>query len=396
MSQRSFFKAGPLYHEIRNCKAGKIINQGGTSSGKTYSILQNLFVASTENPGELTTVVGQDLPNLKVGAIRDSLNIIDSSSLLQRFIDTYNKTDHFIKFHNGSIIEFKSYKDEQDAKSGKRDRLFINEANGITLDVYNQLSVRTSKQEYLDYNPSSQFWVHEHLIGQENTQLFITDHRHNPFVAQQVRDKIEAYKDKDEELWKVYARGMTGKIEGLVFRNWKVCDQIPEGAKFIGAALDFGFTNDPSTFVEIYQQEGELWIDELIYQTGLTNQDLGNKFDDLGLQKRRGIIADSAEPKSITEIERLGWVIEPALKGKDSINISISGLKNYVLNITRRSTNLRKELMNYKWKVDRLTGNPTNEPVDCFNHAIDAVRYVWLNRLNRSEARPRTTLPNSR
>lgn len=389
---KAIFDAGPLYQSIVESSAKVIVNQGGTSSGKTYSTLQAIFTKSIQEPKIVTTVCGQDLPNLKVGAIRDSLNIIDSSSRLQLFIDQYNKTDQYIKFNNGSIIEFKSYKDAQDAKSGKRDYLFVNEANGILYDIYEQLSLRTSKQEFLDYNPSAQFWIHEKLIGLNSVQLFITDHRHNPFVSQTVRDKIEGLKHKDDELWKVYARGMTGKIEGLVFRNWTLCDEIPKDAKFIGNGLDFGFTNDPTADVDVFMQNGELWVDELLYETGLTNQDISGKLTSLGVPKGRGVIADSAEPKSIEEIRRMGWQIEPAQKGPDSINISISSLKNYRLNITKRSTNLRKELMNYKWKVDRTTGNPTNEPVDYFNHAIDALRYVALNRLRQPQGRIRSGL----
>lgn len=386
------FKVGPLYKAIRECQDKIIVNQGGTSSGKTYSTLQVVFTLCIETPKTVCTVVGQDLPNLKVGAIRDCLNIIDSTPKLARFIEQHHKTDNYILFNNGSIIEFKSYRDAQDAKSGKRDYLFVNEANGISYEVYEQLSIRTSKQEFLDYNPSSQFWVHEFLIGQTGVKLFITDHRHNPFVSQVVRDKIEALKDKDLDLWKVYARGMTGKIEGLVFRNWTLCDEIPKDAKFIGNGLDFGFTNDPTANVDVFMQNGELWIDELLYETGLTNQDISGRFLSLGLPKSRGIIADSAEPKSIEEIRRMGWQIEAAQKGPDSINISISSLKNYRLNITKRSTNLRKELMNYKWKVNRTTGNPMNEPVDYFNHAIDALRYVALNRLIVSRGKVRVGL----
>lgn len=386
------FKVGPLYKAIRECQDKIIINQGGTSSGKTYAILQAIFTLCIETPKTICTVVGQDLPNLKVGAIRDSLNIINSTPKLTRFIEQHHKTDNYILFNNGSIIEFKSYRDAQDAKSGKRDYLFINEANGILYDVYEQLSIRTSKQEFLDYNPSAQFWVHELLIGRAGVKLFITDHRHNPFVSQVVRDKIEALKDKDLDLWKVYARGMTGKIEGLVFRNWKLVDSVPVEAKFIGNGLDFGFTNDPTGAIDVWMSNGELYWDERIYDYGLTNSDITKRYESLAIPKRRGIIADSAEPKSIEEIKRMGWDIEAAQKGPDSINISISGIKNYALNITKNSTNLRKELMNYKWRVDKATGLPMNEPVDAFNHLIDPARYVYLNRLLVSKGKVRVGL----
>jgi phage terminase large subunit len=199
----------------------------------------------------------------------------------------------------------------------------------------------------------------------------------------------------DTELWKVYARGLTGKITGLVLNNWHVCEEIPQDARLIAAGLDFGFANDKTGCIEVYKQNGELWINELLYETGLTNPDISEKLSDLGLSKRTEIIADSAEPKSIEELRRLGWRITPAKKGADSIKLSIDILKRYRLNITRSSVNLRTELGRYKWKVDH-SGKVLNEPVDSWNHLIDPLRYVALNKLKISKlVQPRTRLPFS-
>lgn len=385
------FDSGPLYLANLNSKADIVVNQGGTSSGKTYSILQVLFSLAISQPNKVITVVGQDIPNLKRGALRDAQFIANDSDELKSLIKSYNATDRIFYFKSGSYIEFVSYENAQDAKGGRRDYLYVNECNGIAWEVFLELAMmgRTRIRTFVDYNPNALFWVHDKVIGQAGVELLISDHRHNPFLTDQQRSKIEGLKEIDLDLWKVYARGMTGKIEGLVFRNWQLCDGIPEGAKLIGSGLDFGFTNDPTAFVDVFMQNGELWIDERLYSTNLTNQDISKELITQGL-KGRAIIADSAEPKSIEEIRRMGWTIEPAIKGPDSINISISVLKNYRLNITKHSTNLRKELMNYKWKIDRLTGNPTNEPVDCFNHALDALRYVALNRLRQSHGKTRT------
>lgn len=374
------FKVTPLFEANYNCTAPVVVNQGGTYSGKTYGIDQTLFTKLSEQR-KVATVAGQDIPNLKSGALRDALEIYDSSPELQKHIKSYNRSERIFEFKNKSILEFKSYDGPQDAKSGKRDYLFINEGNGIPYAVYLELALRTREQVFIDYNPNSEFWVHENLIGKPGVQLFISDHRHNPFVPQTQRDKIEALKDEDEELWKVYARGLTGKIEGLVFRNWVVVESIPPLAKFIGTGLDFGFTNDPTDCVNVYMQDGELWLDEVFYETGLTNQDICVRFQQEGIEKNQSVIADSSEPKSIEEIRRSGYSIEGAEKGPDSVNASIDILKRYRMNVTRKSVNLRKELNNYKWKVDKLTGKPVNQPVDAFNHAIDAVRYVALNRL---------------
>ena len=181
--------------------AQTVVNQGGTSSGKTYSILQVLFCKASESEKQVITVVGQDMPNLKAGALRDALKIYNSSSALQSMVKSYNKTERLFEFHNGSLIEFRSYENAQDSKSGKRDYLFINEANGISWDVYMELSLRTKQKIFIDYNPNNTFWVHNNLIGKPGVQLIISDHRHNPFADQKVIEKIESLKTVDIELW---------------------------------------------------------------------------------------------------------------------------------------------------------------------------------------------------
>lgn len=380
------FQTGCLYLSNLNSKGKTVINQGGTSSGKTFSILQVLFSIAVSEAKQIITVVGQDMPNLKVGAIRDANDIVGNSEQLKSLLaKPFNKSDKIFEFKSGSIIEFKSYDNFQDAKSGKRDYLFVNEANGVPFPIYSELDLRTRKKTFLDYNPNAEFWVHEKLIGQPDVELIISDHRHNPFLSQAQRKKIEGLKEKDYELWRVYARGLTGKIEGLIFRNWSLCEAIPIDAKYIGSGMDFGFTNDPTAVADIYLQNGELWIHEQLYRQGLTNQDIFNE-----VNRTRAYVADSAEPKSIEELRRMGLKIEPAMKGADSILAGIDILKRYHMNITRDSVNLRKELANYKWKVDRLTGKSLNEPTDCFNHILDSVRYLALNKLKKSyEGRPR-------
>jgi phage terminase large subunit len=381
------FQCSPLYLSNLNSKADIVVNQGGTSSGKTYSIMQVLFSIAISELKQVITVAGQDIPNLKVGAIRDALEIVSKSDQLKSLLaKPYNKSDRVFEFVSGSIIEFKSYDNSQDAKSGKRDYLFVNEANGIPYEVYSELSLRTRKRTFIDYNPNAEFWVHEKVIGQKGVELLISDHRHNPFLSQSQRDKIEGLIDIDKELWRVYARGLTGKIEGLIFRNWNIVEEIPKDAKVIGTGLDFGFTNDPTACYNVFLNNGELWIDELVYDTGLTNTDICKRLSDIGFNKRQDIIADSSEPKSIEEIKRLGYRIEGANKGSDSVNASIDILKRYKMNVTRRSVNIRKELNNYKWKVDKSTGKSINEPVDAFNHGIDAIRYVALNKLKTANS----------
>ena len=374
-------KTGDLYLSNYNSTADIIVNQGGTSSGKTYAILQVLFTRAINEVCTIS-VVGQDIPNLKVGALRDALDIYNGDDTIKQQLTFYNRSERVFTFKNGSIMEFNSYDNEQDAKSGKRDYLFINEANGIPYKIYEQLSLRTRKQVYLDYNPDASFWVHDKLIPMANAELIISDHRHNPFLTDKTRAKIEALKDKDEDLWKVYARGRTGKIEGLILKKWFVLNESFNDKKLVGYGIDFGFTNDPSTLIEVRMQDGELWIKEMIYETGLTNQDLSHRMEILGVSKGSLIVADSSEPKSIEELRRLHWTVDGVKKGKDSIMFGINLLRGYTINVHASSKNLIKELEQYRWKVDR-NGDSLNVPIDNYNHAIDALRYLIMHKFSK-------------
>lgn len=376
------FKTSIVFKWNYDCDKPIVVNQGGTSSGKTYSILQVLFLRAINEPGVVITVVGQDIPNLKVGALRDAETIYNTTEAFRQRVFSYNKTDRVFKFKNSSIMEFKSYEDEQDSKSGKRDYLFVNEANGVDYKVYTQLALRTKRQVFIDYNPSEEFWVHENLINQPDVQLLISNYTDNPFLDDAIKKKIEQLQYDDPELWKVYGLGLTGKIEGLIFRNYHIVNGIPHDATLIANGLDFGFTNDVSACVQVYKQDGELWIREVIYENGLTNPDIASKLKFEGIGRNEDIVADSSEPKSIQEIANEGFNIEGALKGPDSIKLSIDILKRYRLNITNDSAGLKKEIKSYKWKSKN--GKTLNEPVDFNNHAIDALRYVALNKLQHN------------
>ena len=370
-----------LYRKNYTSNADIVVNQGGTSSGKTYAILQVLF-SKAINEVCTITIVGQDIPNLKVGALRDAIDIHNGDEAIKQQVTFYNRSDRVFSFLNGSIMEFNSYDNDQDAKSGKRDYLFVNEANGIPYNIYEQLSLRTRKQVYIDYNPDTSFWVHDKVIPIPSTELIISDHRHNPFLSEKIREKIEALKSKDLDLWKVYARGITGRIEGLIFKKWYVLNEGFNDKKLIGYGIDFGFSNDPTTLIEVRMQDGELYVKELIYETGLTNQDISSRMDALNVSRGALIVADSAEPKSIEELRRLRWTIDGVKKGKDSVMFGINLLKGYAINVHSSSKNLIKELEQYKWKVNK-NGDSLNVPIDEYNHAIDALRYLIMHKFSK-------------
>lgn len=381
MESRAFFDVIPeLYGENLDEEPRFIVNQGGTSSGKTYTIMQRLITLCLSHPRVIITVTGQDLPNLKVGAMRDLDTILQTSgNMALRGWFKLNKSECSYRAKNGSLIEFKSYQDAQDAKNGKRDYLFVNEANGITWEVFWQLAIRTRKQIFIDYNPSARFWVHNNIIGREDAKLVISDHRNNYFLTEQEHRKIEGISDPDFFL--VYARGLTGKVSGLVFANWGIVDKMPprEEWKMEAYGMDFGFSNDPTALERLVLAHGELWVDEIIYQTGLTNPDIAEECKRSGITRRDMIVADCAEPKSIQELTNLGLWVVPSSKGADSILNGIDILKRYHINITRHSHGMIENLQQYRWRKTR-DGMTTNQPVDNFNHGIDAIRYAALAR----------------
>ncbi len=369
----------PLFYANYESEERIKVNQGGTSSGKTYTIIDLLFLLGIQNKGWVITVVSETIPNLKKGAYRDAKTIHSKSELYKSYYTKINETERTFYCRTGSILEFNTITDEQDAKSGKRNVLFVNEANGIPYNIYWQLQIRTKNLVFIDYNPTARFWVHDELIGSPEVKLIISDHRHNPFLDTSEHERIENI--KDPELHKVYARGLTGKIEGLIYKNWHIVDKMPTEYKSRWIGIDFGFTNDPTAIVDVRLSDGQLWIDEIEYTRGLTNPDISKILEDNKISRRIEIIADSAEPKSIREIHNMGWHIEGAEKGSDSIKAGINILQRYKLNVTRYSKNIITELGAYKWKCDRISGYPLNIPIDEFNHALDAIRYVGLNKL---------------
>ena len=381
MNENEVFEVSDLFMANKEAKERTVVNQGGTSSGKTYSIMQLLFEMAMNEPDLVVTIVGQDIPNLKKGAYRDAKTILNRSPILQAWFPYLNESDRVIRCINGSVLEFTSFKDEQDAKSGKRDVLFINECDGIVYGIYWQLDMRTRRKVFLDYNPSARFWVHDSVIGRDNVKLIISDHRCNPFLSKEEHEKIENI--EDYELWKVYARGKTGKLKGLIFPEFRIVDRVPEVLDCKGNwyGLDFGFSNDPSALENLRLAHGELWIDELLFEAGYDNPMIAKIMKSNGITKRDVVIADCAEPKSIAEINSFGFRVEPSSKGADSVNNGLQILQRYKINVTRRSTGLIQEMKRYKWKVDK-NGVMLNVPIDVWNHGIDAIRYVALKKLS--------------
>jgi len=217
-------------------------------------------------------------------------------------------------------------------------------------------------------------------MTRDDAEFFQSTYLDNPFLQESTILEIERLKDADENYWKVYGLGERGKARSLVFDKVFECDRIPENSKELGFGLDFGYSNDPTCLIRIHQRDNDLYFEELIYTTGLTNQDICEELRSLDLRKEAEIFADSAEPKSIEEIYRQGYNIRPTKKGKDSIKVGIDLMRTYKLFVTKGSLNLIKEFRNYKYKEDK-NNRILNEPVDRFNHGIDAIRYGLIMKL---------------
>ncbi len=384
------FSGTPVFLANQKSKAKVIINQGGTSSSKTYSIVQLLFLFATSQKGTVITITGESIPNLKKGAYRDAETIFNNTSILKHYIKDWNKSERIIYFKNGSLIEFVSNLTEQSAKNGKRDYLFVNEANGVAWQIFWQLAIRTRKQIFVDYNPTVPFWAHEKLIGTSpetndlnaTVECIISDHRHNTFLSAEEHAKIEGIKDKD--LWSVYARGKTGNLQGLIFPNATRIpnNQFPWDAEFIGG-LDFGYTNDPTAGVRIAKIGESIFLHEICYTSGIAPIQMKQIFSVNGFTASTPVYCEH-DPDQVAQLRRLQVLALPARKGQGSINAGIIKLKEFKIFYTASSANLHDEKTKYMWKVDPNTGKPTNSPIDQFNHLWDATRYGvythWFRR----------------
>lgn len=322
---------------------------------------------------------------MRRGAIKDFLKIMD---LTGRYQDAnWNRTLLTYKFANGSYIEFFSAEQESKLRGARRNVLYINEANNISFESYHQLAIRTSGDIWLDFNPTSEFWAHTEVLKDNDADHIILTYKDNEALPETIIHDIEQAKVKAltssywSNWWKVYGLGEIGSLQGVVFDNWQQVARIPNDAKLLGYGMDFGFTNDPTTLIAVYKMDNQLYFDELLYRTNMTNTDIGNFMKAEGIGRPYEIIADSAEPKSIEELRRQGFNITPANKGADSIKIGIDILKREPFYVTQNSTNIIKELRAYQWATDR-DGKLTGKPIEHSNHSIDAMRYFALNKLN--------------
>lgn len=355
---------------------------GGTSASKTISILLYLIArAQSDKSKTLTSVVSESIPHLKRGAMRDFRNILIDHKYWKD--ENWNATDSIYTFETGSQIEFFSADNSDKLRGGRRDRLFLNEANNMSLDVFDQLEVRTKEFVFLDWNPSNEFWFYTDIKDKREDVEFITlTYKDNEALSKEIIDSIEARKER-KGWWQVYGLGQLGEVEGKIYKDWTIIDNIPHEARLERRGLDFGYTNDPTTIVDIYKYNGGFIVDEQIYQKGLSNKQIADIVQNLP-SPNVIIIADSAEPKSIDEIKSYGINILPAQKGAGSVNQGIQFAQDQRISVTKRSVNIIREYRNYLWKTDK-DGKILNEPEGGFDHTMDAIRYGFSEYKDRTE-----------
>ena len=350
-----------------------LANKGGTRSTKTWSLLQLMLIIATSQK-VLVSIVSESMPHLRKGALRDMDNILDNAHLVEDRHYTRNRTENIITFPNGGMIEFFSADSYTKVHGAQRDYLFINECNNIEWEIYRQLAIRTSKVIFLDWNPRSAFWWDERLEGRDDTILIKSTYLDNPFLTASQIAEIES-NINDANWWKVYGLGETGSVEGLIYTNWAIVQELPQTYKKEFYCIDFGFTNDPTAILRVRLSGGELWVDEIAYQSGMLNQDIVATLQKAGVPRNAAIVCDSAEQKSIAEINNLGgYRAVPVAKGRGSVVAGITAVQAYKLNVTQRSLGTIDELRNYSWRRD-MNNAYINEPVDKYNHSLDALRY---------------------
>lgn len=358
--------------------------QGSARSSKTYNSLIWLICYCLQHPNVRLSIVRATLPAIKGSVFVDFKEILIRLGIYNE--KRLNKTELTYQFPNGSWVEFFSTDSEQKLRGRKRDVLFVNEANELGYIEWQQLKMRTTRFALIDYNPS---FSDEHWINAVNheprTYQFVSTYKDNPFLQQTVVDEIESLKEKNYSLWQIYGLGLRAQVEGLVFRDVETVDKIPPSVRHMCVGMDFGFTNDPTAIVLVGWEGDNLYIDETAYQTEMLSSDIIRVFKEN--HPNMQVISESADPRLVKEIYRAGIDIHPVQKFPGSIEAGLTKMQEYKIYVTKDSTNVLKEFRNYTYRQDK-DGKWLNQPIDCYNHAIDAIRYVVMEKLLGGQRKP--------
>lgn len=358
-----------------------VLLQGGTRSGKSYASIQYLIVKALEEPNQTISIVRKSFPSLRISALRDFKQIMRDLNIWDE--DNWRASENAYTFHNGSMIEFLSTQDSERRKGTKRDWLFIDEVTELDYSDYFQLTIRTTEKIILAFNPniSANHWLFEQVQTHPECETFISTYLDNPWLEDALVKEIELLRDTSPSYWRIYGLGEIGIVDGLIFDNINVISDIPEEAELLGYGMDFGFTQDPSTLIALFKVEGGILFDEVFYLKGLLTNEIGALIQEaFSVHGRAQVIADSAEPRIIEEIFRMGINIKPCVKGPDSIMQGIDVMKQHKIFVTKQSANMINEFYGYTWEKDKeekLTNKPDSRALD---HCLDAARYIssWM------------------
>lgn len=377
MSTSLKIRTNKVFHSLQTSKKKIIAHQGGTRSGKTYNILLwIIFEYCNLNTEKVITICRNTFPALRSTVMRDFFDILKKHNLYRE--EEHNKTNSEYKLF-GNLIEFVSLEAPQKVRGRKRDLLFCNEANELTLEQWQQLLFRTEGRIIIDFNPSDEFhFIYDKVLERDDCDFYITTYKDNPFLDPLLIEEIERLQYTDEQYWQIYGLGLRGISKATIFTFTE--GKRPEDAELVGYGMDIGYSVDPSSLVEVYKKDYTLYCKELLYRTMMTTADLHNFLKQQSINQY--IYIDSAEPRLIEELRRMGNMVRPTIKGQDSIRAGIDLLKRYKLVLDPESHNLIREMRNYKWEEDR-TGKLLNKPRQGNDHAIDSLRYATYNVLSR-------------
>jgi len=343
------------------------------------------LITSTKSTFTIS-VIRKTLPALKGSVLRDFLNILHETGLY--WLGQHNKAENTFTY-NGHLIEFLSVDEPQKIRGRKRDIAFLNEANELTIEDFRQINMRTIQQVIVDFNPSDPIhWLYNDLIPRKDADTWVTTYKDNKFLSKDLVYEIERMKNRDPDYWRVYGEGLKAIFTARqIFNNWNFIDfsEFPAFDLSIDGVLgiDYGYTNDSTAVVLVFKQNDKLFIHEILYSKGLTNQDIVEILEEKNYNDVLSF-ADSAEPKSIEEMKRLGMLIKPAIKGQGSVMAGISKLKEFEIYVSNQSTNIKREYNAYYWQTLK-DGTIINKPVDRENHAMDAIRYAVYSNYGKAE-----------
>ena len=348
-----------------------IASKGGTRSSKTWSVLQLLHLTCVNSEKPLViSCVAATLPMVKRGMVRDFRQMLLAEGEWDE--NAFNKSECTYSYPNGCIVEFFGVDNASKVHGSARDILFVNEAQTIPREIFRQLDIRTRKKVIIDFNPVRKFWGDTEFVGDRYLTIHST-YKDNPYLSKEQIGAIEKNKG-DANWWRIYGEGETGGVEGNVYPSYGVIEDMPETFTGRCLGLDFGFVNDPTAIVDIRFQGWDLYVDLLCYETGLLNANIADYLTS-NMLHRLITVCDNAEQKSIVELQQKRIKAIPCVKGRGSVAGGIAQVKQFKLHVTKRSVKLLDELDNYKFIKDEATDTYTNEAIDAWNHALDALRY---------------------